>query len=552
MDQSRQLRVPPRATLLALFLSTLCLAALLPGCGGPPETLRAVPTDAGGAVDAPTPDVPTDTPSDVTADGAVTADGSLPAPTPTPTPTPWWGTAPAPHGSTVVITLDARRALVVQPDGDTVSVIDLDARALETEIALGPTPVPDAAGRYAPAVGPRAIALAPSLHRAFVACERSGEVVALDLDTLRVASRAVVCARPAAVLVRGDEGAVFVTCAAEDAVLALDPMSLRPIARAAVPDRPWALGLSPDGSVVHVSHLALGELTGLDAMTLAPRGALALPDVAPRGHRLRAHGAARGFMDVAAQPGTGALWVPHTLLATDTPQPLLDFESTVFPAVTVADPGGTAPRTLYSSSRLQGMDGSFRHVVSGPRAVAFLPGGAVALVVNRNSESLLVLDTATGTEQQIVDDLPGTLPDGLAVTPDGRRVYVNARSSGGLVSLAVDPDGTLRVDGAAIPTRTRDPMPAVLRTGQWVFHTANDRYEAFPITVNHWVACESCHMEEGTSAVTLQFAVGPRDIPSLHAGLDGFLMHTATRTSVRDFWRTINTEQGGQFRPAPC
>lgn len=513
----------------------------LAGCGG-----TAFPGDAGVSTDAHTVSVDA-------ADGRGVPDVQG---VDVPTGGPWWGSRPSPHSSTVAVTADGQRAFVVQPDGDTVSVVDLDTRTLESEIPLGPPPRAGSDGRYAPAVAPRAVAMAPGLHAAYVACERSGEVVALDTDTLRVIARARVCSRPVAVLVRGDERAVYVTCAADNRVLALDPTTLQVTVGVTVGDRPWALGLANDGATLYVTHATVGTVDALDAVTLAPMappyGSLALPDVPPRGHRLLAHGAARGFLDVAIQPVTGSVWVPHGLLATDTAQPLLDFESTVFPAVTVADPRGGPSRVLSSDSRLEGVDGAFQHVVSGPRALAFFNNGARVLMVARNSESVLVLDAATGNEQQLVDNLPGTLPDGVAFSPTDMgdtRAYVNARASGGLVVLAVAPDGTVRVDGPAIATRVRDPMPAVLREGQWMFHTANDRYEAFPITVNNWVACESCHLEEGTSAVTLQFAVGPRDIPSVHAGLDGFLMHTATRTSVLDFWRTINTEQGGQFRP---
>ena len=77
-------------------------------------------------------------------------------------------------------------------------------------------------------------------------------------------------------------------------------------------------------------------------------------------------------------------------------------------------------------------------------------------------------------------------------------------------------------------------MPAELRTGQWMFYNANDRYQMFPITVNRWLSCESCHTDGGTAAATQRLAVGPRDIPDLRQGLDGFFMRTATRRDLSD------------------
>ncbi len=59
----------------------------------------------------------------------------------------------------------------------------------------------------------------------------------------------------------------------------------------------------------------------------------------------------------------------------------------------------------------------------------------------------------------------------------------------------------------------------------------------------------SCHLEGRSDAVTWQFAQGPRDTPTNAGGLldTGFLFRTADRRQVQDYWRTIDTEQGGHF-----
>jgi hypothetical protein len=58
-------------------------------------------------------------------------------------------------------------------------------------------------------------------------------------------------------------------------------------------------------------------------------------------------------------------------------------------------------------------------------------------------------------------------------------------------------------------------------------------------------------MEGRSDAVTWRFAQGPRDTPTNAGGMinTGFLFRTADRTQVQDYWRTINTEQGGSFDP---
>ena len=41
------------------------------------------------------------------------------------------------------------------------------------------------------------------------------------------------------------------------------------------------------------------------------------------------NGEVRGIYDAAVRPGTSELWVAHVMLASSTPQPMLDFNTTV-------------------------------------------------------------------------------------------------------------------------------------------------------------------------------------------------------------------------------
>jgi mono/diheme cytochrome c family protein len=90
-------------------------------------------------------------------------------------------------------------------------------------------------------------------------------------------------------------------------------------------------------------------------------------------------------------------------------------------------------------------------------------------------------------------------------------------------------------------------MPAAMRHGQFLFNTANT--DVVPVTKNHWVACASCHIEGRSDAVTWKFKEGPRDTPSNAGGVadTGFLLRTADRRAVTDYFVTIDVEQGGMF-----
>ena len=454
------------------------------------------------------------------------------------------------HSSSIVATAEA--IYVVNPDADSVSILDPSERALLGEVLLGGAhPTAAADGSYTPAVLPRALALSPDGTTLYVTGMRSGLLYAIDLATREVRSVAV-GSEPVGIAVAPDGATVFVACAQDDKVVAVGAVDLAVRGSVAVASEPWALGWSPtDGSLL-VTHLLTPGVTAIDPAALTVRGMTTIPDMAPRGDKRLAHGQVRGLYDIAARPGTEELWVAHVMLGTDTAQPDLDFESTVFPSVSVLRAGGAFHVTLsVDVLDLAGIDGSFGDIVSGPHAIAFTSDGALALVVDTNSEDLLAIDADHEVETALLRPLPGHMPEGIALSPDESVAYIDERNSGDVAVVHIDRTGdhvVLSVDGT-IPRLAADPMPAPLRLGQHLFYSANS--DEFPITKNHWVACASCHIEGRSDAVTWRFAQGPRDTPTNAGGMlgTGFLFRTADRNQVADYWHTINIEQGGTFGP---
>lgn len=457
--------------------------------------------------------------------------------------------------STIALTSDDRALWVVSPDADVVTVIDPARSAVVATVALGPTPAVDGSGRYEPSVKPRALALLPDDSKLYVAGQTANAVFVVDARKHKLLRSIPVAAAPVGVVAAPDGSAVYAVSHEAAVVTKIDPRKDAVVATLPVAEHPWGASVSADGRSLFVSHLLQhGGVTTIDTRSFMIKSAVELAEQpAHPENKALPQGVARGVYAVVPRPGTsseaGELWVPHLLLAIHTAQPALDFQSTVFPTVSTLDAGGAAEgrRLLFAPLDNSAATGAFTDVVSGPRALAFTPDGALALVADGQSEDVLVFDAQEGVEVGLVRPLPAAFLEGIAVEHSGRRAWVHGRNSNNVVALTLDASGAPPAVVAGTVDLGADPMPPKLRHGQRLFYTANSA--AFPITRNFWVACSSCHLEGATDAVTWQFSVGPRDTPSNAGGPinTGFLLRQALRNSVVDYDITDQIEQGGSY-----
>lgn len=460
---------------------------------------------------------------------------------------------PQTHSSSIVVSPDGSRLFVVHPDADSVSILNVAARSIEHEVELGAAlpSVDPATKRFTPAVMPRALALDAGGTELYVTGERSGRLYAIDTASASVSQSVAVCSEPIGVLVSKDDSNVFVACSGDDEIVELDAASLAVVATVTTPRKPWSLAWKSDGATLLATHLLGPGVSELTTHPLALTTTWNVADLGPQTDPTEPHGLVRGIYDVAPRPGSDELWVAHIMLGTDTPQPALVFNNTVFPALSILDGTGQQLARLSVQANT-GDDGAFGDVVSGPRSMTFSADGKYAFVVDADSEDVLVVDAVNRVEATLVRPLPGHLPEGIIGYGD--ELYVQERNTEDVVAFKLqggDADGsTLSItqDGAQFPSLSTDPM-ASLRLGQKLFYSANSDEE--PITQNHWVACATCHLEGRSDSVTWLFQQGPRDTPTNAGGLldTGFLFRTADRRQVQDYWKTIDVEQGGDFEP---
>ena len=162
---------------------------------------------------------------------------------------------------------------------------------------------------------------------------------------------------------------------------------------------------------------------------------------------------------------------------------LLAILTLVSPTVVASPLAGQDPIAGLSGTVVvvnkQGNDASFIDLASG-RIVATAPTGngphelvvsedgriAVVTDYGRGSNSLTVLDVASGTRTHTIDLGDFTNPHGIAWMPDGDRVAVTSESSGNVVLVSI---GQRRVVGS-IPTQARGShMLAVTADGRSIW-----------------------------------------------------------------------------------
>jgi YVTN family beta-propeller protein len=181
--------------------------------------------------------------------------------------------ASAVHSSSLALSSDGRSLFVVNPDADSVSVLDVQSRVLEREIPLGEQPpaANPTSGNFAPAVMPRSLALSPNGETLYVTGQRANALLVIDVASGRVQSSVALGSEPIGVVVSPGGDSVYVACSQDATVVRIDSKSLQVTATAHVANDPWALGLSADGSQLFVTHLLGPGVTEIDprAMTSA-------------------------------------------------------------------------------------------------------------------------------------------------------------------------------------------------------------------------------------------------------------------------------------------
>ena len=444
-----------------------------------------------------------------TAAGSVAT--AVPSPTPrteSPTPEPTIaqsvvsGTGSATAASAVAVSPDGRLVAAVNPDSDSITLVDATTLTVLAEIPVGSDP--------------RTLAITSDSQYAVVTNFRAATVSLIDLTHLEEVTQWPVAAMPYGVVTDGVRAYV--------AEFGLGTVSVIDLANGAVVDRipvdpfPAGIGLSSDGRLLFVTHFFSGRITAIDTRTLAVRGT-----------------ASTGLdtnlsQFIAISPDGTKAYLPQTRSNITNTAPL--FDTTVFPVVNVLD---LSKLQLLVRERIT-LD-TADEPVNMPFAVALSPDGKTLYLANAGSDDVSVIDLSTN--RGLAHLTVGANPRGIAITPDGSRIFVNNALDG---TLSVIDAATLTVTNT-VPLTDIPLTPPVL-LGKTLFNSAAEPV----LTIDNWISCATCHFDGMMDARTwLGFPDGPRNTPALFGVAQTLPIHwSGDLDELQDVEITIRKIQFGK------
>ena len=405
------------------------------------------------------------------------------------------------RSSALAITPDGHRLLVVNPDSDSVTIVDLAARKALAEVPVGDDP--------------QSIAVGSSGRIAVVPNRRDDTVSLIDLNLGTAVETLPVGDEPAGALV-DHRGRLYVANAgsASISVIGLDGGAL--LATVPTEPRPRGLALSPDGTTLYVTHFLSGRLSVIDTKALTVETVISTgPD-------------SNLSNGIFINPNTQRAYLPQT--RSNTTNRALLFDTTVFPVVSVID--------LTTNGHLRreriALDVADRPVGI-PFDAAVAPRRGELYVVNAASNDLSMISLDSGRAVAHLD--VGDHPRGIVLSPDERFAYVNNTLSGDVSVI-----DTIEHQVVETIDVTDIPLSESLLNGKRLFNSSA-RVE---LARDRWISCATCHFDGGMDGRTWFFRDGPRNTPSLLGVRETLPIHwSGDLDELHDVERTIRTIQAG-------
>ncbi|MEE2656589.1 MAG: beta-propeller fold lactonase family protein, partial [Chloroflexota bacterium] len=370
----------------------------------------------------------------------------------------------------VSVSPDGRLVVAVNPDSDSITLVDAITLAVLAEIPVGDNP--------------RTLSITPDSKMVLVANHGSATLSKVDLSQALEVKQYPVGSMPYGVVTDGIRA--FVAEFGLGTLSMIDLATGELLTRIPVDAFPAGLALSRDRQRLFVTHFFTGRLTVIDQQTSTIHG-------------MASTGTDTNLSQfIAITPDGTKAYLPQTrsnITNTD-----LLFDTTVFPVVNVVD---LAKLQLLVGERIT-LD-TADEPVNMPFAVALSPDGKTLYLANAGSDDVSVIDLSTN--RGLAHLTVGANPRGIAITPDGSRIFVNNVLDG---TLSVIDGETFSVTDTVLMTDISMTPPLLL--GKKLFNSAAEP----ALTTDNWISCATCHFDGMMDARTwLGFPDGPRNTPGL-------------------------------------
>lgn len=443
------------------------------------------------------------------------------------------------------------RLWVVNPDQDSVSVLDAVTGARLAEIAVG--------------AAPRSIARAA--NGVMWVSNRDAATLSLIDPVTRSVTRTLTLPRasqPEGIAMSPSAPQAFVALAATGQLLRLDTSTLAQTGALPLGTHIRQVAVAADGNTVLVSRFITPPLPGegtASVSTPATAGAqvlhvnastMALQRTVILQHSERADGEGQGrgipnyLGAVSISPDGSQAYVPSKLdnvkrggLRDGQP---LNFQNTVRAVSSRLILGGSVPATDDLARRVDHDNASMAS------AAAFDARGSLLFVALETSREVAVVDAHSGQQRMRFDT--GRAPQGLLLSANGRVLYVHNFMDRSVTAHDLTPlldQGVLNVPLLrTMGTVAVERLSAPVLLGKQLFYDARDTR----LARERYMSCASCHNDGGHDGRTwdlTHLGEGLRNTPSLRgrAGAQGRLHWSANFDEVQDFEGQIRQLAGG-------
>jgi YVTN family beta-propeller protein len=454
---------------------------------------------------------------------------------------------PAISGNIVYDTNGGGRVWVANQDNNTVSVFSTSTHARLAEITVG--------------AGPRTLAVAPN-GSVWVANKFSATLSIIDPSSMTVSQSIALpyASQPFGIAFAPTGGFAYVVLEGSGRLLKLDASTGTTVAGVAVGRYPRHVSVNSDGTNVYVARFITPPLPGEGTAVVTPGSAggevlvvsaasMSVTNTITLAHSFKADAEIQGsgipnyLGAVTLSPDGSSAWIPskqdNILRGALRNGANLNFQNTVRAIASRIDLGSGAEDL---ASRIDIDNASLAS------AAVFDPFGNYLFVALETSREVAVLD-AQGT-YEIFRFAVGRAPQGLAISNDGRRLYVNNfmdRTVGVFdLSRLMDVGESTVSPVATLSAVATEALSAQVLKGKQFFYDAKDPR----LARDAYLSCASCHNDGGNDGRTWDFTgqgEGLRNTIAMRgrAGGHGFLHWSGNFDEVQDFEGQIRTLAGG-------